>query len=1836
MKKIMTFFVIFFLIQSVIQPVKANRNPDSFSLSVRFYPEKIVSPGSTLTLRCSPREYGILSVFLLKPDHRVVLTEAWEISSTMENELEIPVTYPITSDFTLRISASTPDLRRQYTEDFDFQLQTRPKGPYRIRGRILQCSETIKKGLEGAIVETLSGPSYARTETEDDGYFSLEQLQTGQYRVKISHDCTANSTEKIIWVDQDTPFQEGCLAVYGLPDIDLWMNKPSGYSYEKGEMAEIKIRSSLRCSGDLVITDLHHKQWLCTNLSIPEEQLVQFYWKIPEHLCLGKYFLYFQPREAKLCGKAQYLFEIKNNIKTGAITGVVMVDGKPIEGAEVYLPLQFMEPVYTNAFGQYEIQDVKPGIHTVRARKNGFIQMDRYGVEVKNGLLTEDIHLSLLEEEPELLVNPDTLFLSTHEKKSVESEIEIKLAKGYCRDITTELIGAPPGITLSSQYLPSLLQEKRIIMLRVSETVEPGEYKFSLQVHQAKTSKTIEVNVVVSGLSIGTFDVIARPYKQSVSVGEEAVFELDCSKFTNFNKPIEFSPLHLPDYWGCTITPHSVVPPSTTQCILNPSQSVKPGFYTIMIQAKADHHIKMIPLPVEVLPVGGDLQIFPASGWQPIIEPGSQWEFPLSFSSAKGITENVRINVDFGPSWMKISNREIGSLSHQTRNSSLVFTPGSDVGVGGFDYAISFTYGSHNEGYQKLSGRIYVLLSDPLAPTNMRAKLIEEENKIQLTWGPPAKNALEVVGYNLYKSLHYPNVESSYPMNSSLLKDRILIDTDFKAGKTYWYVVKAVYSDGSISKKSNTAEITVTPFETVTVSLTLSKGENGTYYTGKPMPFSLLSSVDGSVSFSLTTPNLDIQLINTRIQAMQPAYFHPVTPMLSGSAILKATFISQKGSRKVITSALRIKDSNPGSETLPILFSNSLYDIPLSGACLETWEGPTSVQAFSDKSGRFSLKGLSKGSYRFVVTKDHYRLVTEEILIPSHSENPISIDGAWEENASFLFWNSLNQEASYETGASIPLCFKSKVDQDVSVRITNGIHTKTLITQLHLDANRTQLEYARLSEDLPPGDMIVQAINLYTKEIASVSITLQRKDPEGSIFWPVYDTFGNPVPGCLVNEIYTNDWGYFYLPEVPEILTCSKYGFETTEVVTANQDTDNITLPFLRKPVQVIEQTITIAKDYSDITLHFSEQEGLSFPFSIEVFLSKPEEEGSETALFRLDSLVLFAEYTVLFKYNPVEWNDLTDVSRMEIKTEDGSRTVIPLVKGNEEKLFLETDPDFLFISRDKLVSFDIDLYCQASFQKPVQLTIESDDPAIECRLSSQMAYPGSILSGSILLKQNKPTHTLQLNILMRQNEKLIGQAVLLFTLLEEQPTYLIENEWSFMTYPGIASTYSVFFSEVKDPVQVTVQNSLPISVESKRNTLYLVAKPTEIGLITGNIQISTSQNTVLTFPVQIHCIEKDPWFIPSLTALNQPEGILLQVRNLTEGSRYKINRVKQISGNPFLPSPWLQEADFLDQSVKPQTVYTYQIFASNGRLESDWSNPISRFRNPLSLTTNLQDGLIINKQKVEVKGSTNGTYLFINDRSIRLDSRGGFAETILCSLGDNVIRFVVKDDYGNELQESRKVTVDIYPPVLTLLQPSSLMLETILPQITIQLHADEACVLSMNQQTIQSDYLTDWKISPSLAPGKQSFQFFATDKAGNQSKLELTVIRYQTILTIELAIDRSYAIINGKSVPLDAPPVIVQGRTMVPIRFIGEAFGAKVDWDANTKKIRLTLDSTQIQLQIGQKTAYRNKQAVILDAPPLIIKGRTFVPLRFIGEAFGATVDWLAPTKEIRITFKK
>ena len=87
--------------------------------------------------------------------------------------------------------------------------------------------------------------------------------------------------------------------------------------------------------------------------------------------------------------------------------------------------------------------------------------------------------------------------------------------------------------------------------------------------------------------------------------------------------------------------------------------------------------------------------------------------------------------------------------------------------------------------------------------------------------------------------------------------------------------------------------------------------------------------------------------------------------------------------------------------------------------------------------------------------------------------------------------------------------------------------------------------------------------------------------------------------------------------------------------------------------------------------------------------------------------------------------------------------------------------------------------------------------------------------------------------------------------------------------------------------------------------------------------------------------------------------------------------------------------------------------------------------------------------------------------------------------------------------------------------------------------------------------------------------------------------------------------------------PVIVNGRTLVPIRAISEGMGANVDWDSATNTVTITQDSTVVKLTIDSTTAYINGVASTLDVPAALIGGRTMVPLRFVGTALGEQVGW-------------
>lgn len=98
---------------------------------------------------------------------------------------------------------------------------------------------------------------------------------------------------------------------------------------------------------------------------------------------------------------------------------------------------------------------------------------------------------------------------------------------------------------------------------------------------------------------------------------------------------------------------------------------------------------------------------------------------------------------------------------------------------------------------------------------------------------------------------------------------------------------------------------------------------------------------------------------------------------------------------------------------------------------------------------------------------------------------------------------------------------------------------------------------------------------------------------------------------------------------------------------------------------------------------------------------------------------------------------------------------------------------------------------------------------------------------------------------------------------------------------------------------------------------------------------------------------------------------------------------------------------------------------------------------------------------------------------------------------------------------------------------------------------------------------------------------------------------------------------VDGNKVIFDVQPQIIDGRTMVPVRGIFEALNAIVDWDGSTQTVIAKKDNTIIRITINQKSFTKNNESKKLDVPAQIINGRTLVPVRAIGESFDCTVLW-------------
>ena len=237
-----------------------------------------------------------------------------------------------------------------------------------------------------------------------------------------------------------------------------------------------------------------------------------------------------------------------------------------------------------------------------------------------------------------------------------------------------------------------------------------------------------------------------------------------------------------------------------------------------------------------------------------------------------------------------------------------------------------------------------------------------------------------------------------------------------------------------------------------------------------------------------------------------------------------------------------------------------------------------------------------------------------------------------------------------------------------------------------------------------------------------------------------------------------------------------------------------------------------------------------------------------------------------------------------------------------------------------------------------------------------------------------------------------------------------------------------------------------------------------------------------------------------------------------------------------------------------------------------------------------------------------------------------------------------------NYSKPSNEVSIEIKdttPPIITINSPedgaeTSDDFVSVSGTITDDLSGIDSATINGNSLTLNSD--GSFSTTVSLTEGDNTITITATDKAGNKATKTITVT-YKPKTVITLQPDNPMMTVNGVQQEIDpgrgTKPVIIPkwGRTVVPIRAIVEALGGTIEWDGTERKVTINFNGTIIELWIDKPQARVNGEMKWIDpnnhdVKPIIINSRTMLPLRFVAENLGCTVQWDAATRTITITY--
>ena|GEM_PF-5379308 len=265
-----------------------------------------------------------------------------------------------------------------------------------------------------------------------------------------------------------------------------------------------------------------------------------------------------------------------------------------------------------------------------------------------------------------------------------------------------------------------------------------------------------------------------------------------------------------------------------------------------------------------------------------------------------------------------------------------------------------------------------------------------------------------------------------------------------------------------------------------------------------------------------------------------------------------------------------------------------------------------------------------------------------------------------------------------------------------------------------------------------------------------------------------------------------------------------------------------------------------------------------------------------------------------------------------------------------------------------------------------------------------------------------------------------------------------------------------------------------------------------------------------------------------------------------------------------------------------------------------------------------------------------------------RIDEAGAFllydlkaSPTVKVPEGKHAVYFYSQDSLGNvEPTRTQQFLVDLTDPIITVASPvqGSVVVQSS-TNVTGKIKALDPAGVVLSVGGISTPVAADGSFSAVVSfqhEGVNPIDIIATSPSGRTTSLTLSV-NYIARVTMSLVIGSPTVNLNNEFKTLEAAPFISRkGVTMVPLRFISEAFKADVAWDPVFKAVTISMNGRTMRIQVGYMTADVNGKPFALQDAPIIVKGRTFVPLRFIAENFGAQVDWNGQLKMVSIIYPK